>query len=72
MHHHAIADARHALVNGNADRGNQPAGLMSVDNRPQNLTKPERRDIASGAIGFEIAAAHARRFDRDDHIARAG
>src|SRR4029077_18136019 len=73
MHHDAGADAGDALIDLVPYRGDNTAWFMAGDHRPFELAQAERRGFpAARAIKFEIAAAHARRFDLDDDIVRPG
>ena len=73
VHHDARPDLRSALVDIAPDRCHHPARLVPGNDRAREPAEPKRGGFsAGGAIEFEIAAAHARRFDFDHHVMRPG
>src|SRR5262249_22711723 len=70
MHHDARTDTGRALIDSGASRCHDAARLMSGDDRALNLAESKRGGRTGCAVEFEIAAAHARGLDFDDHIVR--
>src|SRR5262245_29510583 len=54
--------------------GDHAAGLVTGDHagRPLDATRDDATRIGRGAVVVQIAAAHARGLDLEDHVARAG
>src|SRR5690348_11716725 len=69
MHHRALAAARLLLADARAHRDHDAARLVPGDHRSAGRLEAERRRPALGAIGLEIAAAHARGLDLEHHLA---
>src|SRR5262245_6032893 len=54
--------------------GDDAARLVTGDHasRPLDATRDDAARIDRGAVGVQVAAAHARGLDLEDHVARAG
>src|SRR5215510_10565433 len=74
MVHDALADARFFLGDAGADGSHDAAGLVAGDHagRPSNATGHGPTRVGRGAIVVQVAPAHARGLDLEDHIPRAG
>src|SRR5262249_17931351 len=72
--HHALADAGVGVGDGGAHRPDHAAGLGTGDHarRALDATRDDATRIGRGAVIVQVAAAHARGLDREDHVARAG
>jgi hypothetical protein len=72
--HHALADPGFPVGDGAAHCRDHAAGLVTGDHagRPLDATSDDSTWIGRGAVGVQVAAAHARGLDLEDHVARAG
>ena len=72
--HHALADPGFPVGDGGAYCHDHAAGLVTGDHagRPLDATGDDSTRIGRGAVGVQVAAAHARGLDLEDHVARAG
>src|SRR5262249_5779478 len=70
MDHHALARRRIGLGDAGAARGDHAAGLVARDDRSARAAEAQRRSgVADGAVGMQIAPAHARGLHGDDDLA---
>src|SRR2546425_12706859 len=69
--HHALADAGLTRRHAGADGGDDAAGLMPGDHHAPLDAPGHLAGREGGAVGVQIAAAHARRLDLEDDLARA-
>ncbi len=72
MDHDAVADPGNPLGDAGADRRDHAAGLVAGDHRAADLAQAEPFRPRLGAIGFQVAAAHARRLDLEHDLTGAG
>src|SRR6185312_14087658 len=72
--HHALADARLLLGDPGAYRGHDAAGLVAGDHAglPLDAAGHGSARIGRSAIVVQVAAAHARGLDLEDHVPGAG
>src|SRR5262249_5307518 len=72
--HHALLDARFLLGDGGAQRGDDAAGLVPGDHArlPRDAARHDAARIGRGALVVQVAAAHARGLDLEDHVSGAG
>src|SRR5262249_21908674 len=72
--HHALADPGFPVGDGGAHCRDHAAGLVTGDHagRALDATRDDSTRIGRGAVGVQVAAAHARGLDLEDHVARAG
>src|SRR4030095_903561 len=68
--HHALADASFLLGDAGAHAGDDAAGLVAGDHagRPPDAAGHGPARIGRGAIVVQVAAAHARGLDLEDHV----
>src|SRR5881396_3907228 len=72
MVHHARPRRRLVLRDAGPARGDDAARLVAGDDGPGARAEAERGGgVADGAVGVEIAPAHAGGLDGDDDLARA-
>ena len=72
--HHALVDPGFLVGDGGAHCRDDAAGLVTGDHagRPLDATRDDSTRIGRGAVVVQVAAAHARGLDLEDHVARAG
>src|SRR5262249_16784747 len=72
--HHALADPGFLVGDSGAHCRDDAAGLVTRDHagRPLDATRDDATRIGWGAVVVQVAAAHARGLDLEDHVARAG
>src|SRR4029077_3865891 len=72
--HHALADPGFLVGDGGAHCRDDAAGLVTGNHagRPLDATRDDSTRIGRGAVVVQVAAAHARGLDLEDHVARAG
>src|SRR5205807_1368285 len=72
--HHALADPGFLASDGDSHCRNDAAGLVTGDHagRPLDAARDDSARIGRGAVVVQVAAAHARGLDLEDHVARAG
>src|SRR5262249_55512873 len=72
--HHALADPGFPVGGGGAHCRDHAAGLVTGDHagRALDATRDDSTRIGWGAVVVQVAAAHARGLDLEDHVARAG
>jgi hypothetical protein len=72
--HHALADLGFLVGHAGADRGDDATGLMAGDHPrlPSDAAGHGPGRLGGGAIVVQVAAAHARGLDLEDHVSGAG
>jgi hypothetical protein len=72
--HHALADLGLLVGDAGAHRGDDATGLMASDHTrlPSDAAGHGPGRLGVGAIVVQVAAAHARCLDLEDHVSWAG
>src|SRR5687768_3568487 len=73
MVHHALADPGLLVGDTGAHRGDDATGLVASNHAGLSLDAARHRPgrMGGGAIVVQVAAAHARCLDLEDHVPRA-
>jgi hypothetical protein len=72
--HDALTDPGFLLADAGAHRGDHAAGLVTGDHPGLSLDAPGHGAgrVGGSAVVVQIAAAHPRSLDLEDHVPRAG